>query len=170
MKDKKHTLYKIYYGDVLVYLGRTNQSLQTRLRGHFFKKPMHRIIDINQVTLIEYAELPSEADMFLYEIYYINKFKPGFNVDDRAVDDLTVTLPDIEFKKFNCHLMDDWKYELNREKSEWSQIIEEYKEIPEKLSILRMQHKTKEISEEEFIEQKDKLNERRNQLHKKIYG
>lgn len=43
-------LYKIYYDDVLVYLGRTKQPLQTRLRGHFFKKPMHRVIDIQQVS------------------------------------------------------------------------------------------------------------------------
>lgn len=67
---------------------------------------MHRSVDIMQVTKIEYAEFKSEADMFLYEVYYINKLKPSLNVDDRAKDELTVDLPKIEFKIFDCHLMD----------------------------------------------------------------
>jgi hypothetical protein len=168
--SKTHILYKIYYGDTLVYLGRTNQPLQTRLRGHFFKKPMHRTIDISQVSRIEYAEFPTEADMFLYEVYYINKLKPPLNVDDRALDDLTVSLPEKIFEEFDCHLMDKWKIELDVQKNDWSRIVEEYKEIPEKMSILRMQRKTKDITEEEFQKQYDKLVERKEELHKKIYG
>ena len=39
-----YILYRIYYGDDLVYLGRTKQPLQSRIRGHLFKKPMHRLI------------------------------------------------------------------------------------------------------------------------------
>lgn len=35
-------LYRIWYGDSLVYLGRTKQPLQSRIHGHLFKKPMHR--------------------------------------------------------------------------------------------------------------------------------
>lgn len=62
-------LYRIWYGDVLVYLGRTKQPLQSRIHGHLFKKPMHRSISINLVTKIEYAEFRTEADMNLYEIY-----------------------------------------------------------------------------------------------------
>lgn len=168
--SKTHILYKIYYGDTLVYLGRTNQPLKTRLRGHFFKKPMHRTIDINQVSRIEYAEFPTEADMFLYEIYFINLLKPPLNVDDRAQDNLTVSLPEKEFKEFECSLMDKWKVELDVQKSEWSQMVDEYKGIPEKMSVLRMQYKSGEISEEEFQKQRDKLTERKDKLHKKIYG
>lgn len=167
--SKTHTLYKIYYGDTLVYLGRTNQPLQTRLRGHFFKKPMHRTIDINQVSRIEYAEFPTEADMFLYEIYLINLLKPTFNVDDRAQDNLTIALPEKVFKEFECSLMDKWKSELKAQENEWQNLKDEYYSIPEKISILRMQYKSGEISEEEFLDQKDKFKERENELHKKIY-
>lgn len=105
-------LYKIYYKDILVYLGRTKQNLQDRIRGHFFAKPMHKKIDILIVTKVEYAEFETEADMFLYEIYYINKFKPPFNIDDKARDNLTVSLPDIEFNEFDCRLMDKWRNEI----------------------------------------------------------
>ena len=40
-------IYRIWYGDILVYLGRTKQPLQSRIHGHLFKKPMHRSISIN---------------------------------------------------------------------------------------------------------------------------
>lgn len=112
---KGYILYKIYYGDLLVYLGRTKQDLQQRIRGHFLSKPMHRKIDIFNTTKIEYAQFETEADMYLYEVYYINKLHPPLNVDDRAKDNLTVELPDVEWNEFTCKLMDKWKSSLSRE-------------------------------------------------------
>lgn len=106
------TLYRIYYGDCLVYIGRTTQPLQNRIRGHLFKKPMHREIDINQVTKIEFAHFETMADMYLYEIYFINLWKPPLNVDDKAYDYLTVKLADVEWKTFETHLWEKWKKEI----------------------------------------------------------
>lgn len=105
-------LYKIYYGSTLIYLGRTKQPLQNRIRGHLFKKPMHRSIDINLVTKIEYAKFKSEADMNLYEIYFINLWKPPLNIDDKCTDNLTVFLPDVAWQLFETHLWDKWQMEL----------------------------------------------------------
>lgn len=170
MKEKKHVLYKIYYGDVLVYLGRTNQPLQNRLRGHFFKKPMHRVIDINQVTRIECAEFPTEADMYLYEVYYINLFKPRFNVDDRAQDDITVTLPEVEFVPYECPLFDNWKEEISRTNDEFQILYDEWKELPQKLSVLHMQYRNNEFSKDEYREQRDALQRRKEELKEKIFG
>jgi len=110
---RKFIIYRIYYGSNIVYVGRTKQPLQSRIRGHMFKKPMHRLVDINHVTKIDYAELGSEADMFLYEIYYINTIKPPLNVDDKADDNLSATLPELEFKDFWPKNFDKWKTELN---------------------------------------------------------
>ena len=106
------TLYRIYYGDCLVYIGRTTQPLQNRIRGHLFKKPMHREIDINQVTKIEFAQFETVADMYVYEIYFINLWKPPLNVDDKAYDYLTVKLADVEWKPFETHLWEKWKREI----------------------------------------------------------
>jgi len=114
---KGYILYKIYYDDMLVYLGRTKQDLQQRIRGHFFAKPMHRKVDIYNTTKIEYAELKTEADLYLYEVYYINKFHPPLNVDDRAKDSLTVELPEIEWKIFDCKLVDKWKALIPKEEN-----------------------------------------------------
>lgn len=110
--DKRNLLYRIYYDDVLMYVGRTRQKLARRLHGHFFGAPMHRKLDIFLTTRVEYAECDTEADMFLYEIYYINKDKPPANCDDRAYDDLTVELPALEWKRNDMHLFDKWKDEI----------------------------------------------------------
>jgi hypothetical protein len=78
-----------------------------------FNKPMHRTIDIHNVSKIEYTMLKTEADMNLYEIYFINLWKPPLNVDDKARDELTITLPDLEWKEFIPTNWDDWKKQLS---------------------------------------------------------
>jgi hypothetical protein len=118
MTDRRaNTLYKIYYGDLVVYLGRTRQPINTRLRGHFFGKPMHRKIDLPSVTRIEIAQCKTVADMYLYEVYYINSLHPPLNCDDKAHDDLTVSLEPLEWREHWPHLMEDWAKEL-REKDD----------------------------------------------------
>ena len=112
---KGFILYRIWYGDHLAYLGRTKQPLQARIRGHMFNKPMHRAIDIHNVTKIEYAMLQTEADMNLYEIYFINLWKPPLNVDDKARDGLTIMLPELQWTEFIPSRWDDWKTQLRTE-------------------------------------------------------
>ena len=109
---KGFILYRIYYGECMAYLGRTKQPLQARIRGHMFASPMHRAIDIHNVTRIEYTELSTEADMDLYEIYFINLWKPPLNVDDKARDSLTIRLPELEWKEFVPARWEEWKKEL----------------------------------------------------------
>lgn len=110
---KGFILYKIWYGDCLAYLGRTKQPLQARIRGHMFAKPMHRAIDIHNVTKIEYTKLQTEADMNLYEIYFINLYKPPLNIDDKAQDNLTIQLPELKWEEFIPSKWEDWKIELS---------------------------------------------------------
>ena len=117
-KENRFFLYKIYSEHCLLYLGRTKQPLDRRLHSHFFKTAMVREINIDAVAKIEYAELPSEADMNVYEVYYINKFKPVLNRDDKAKDQLTISLPKIPFKEYNCHLMDKWRKEIRKADAE----------------------------------------------------
>ncbi len=113
-----HTVYKIYYGDNVVYVGRTNQPLRDRIRGHLFAKAMHKVLDINQITKVEYAELQTEADMNLYEIYYILTLHPALNVDDKTKDFPTVTLPELTFREASFPRWERWKSDLAVEKME----------------------------------------------------
>jgi hypothetical protein len=131
------------------------------LRGHFFAKPMHKNVDINGVTLVEYAECRSVADMYLYEIYYINKLKPPINSDDRARDELTVTLPELEWKPHKCHLMSKWKKEIAardeyRCRTNRERIAQELKNI-ELLRTLRQQFRDSVISEDMYYKMKEEI-------------
>lgn len=103
---KRFTIYKIWYKcdggtPFLAYVGRTYQPLTSRLTGHFASRALHKAIEYSAVSHIEYAECATKADMFLYEIYYINKWKPPYNVDDRADDELTLSLPELSFQPFD---------------------------------------------------------------------
>lgn len=120
MANHKYIIYKIYYGGVngefIAYLGRTKQPINARLRGHFKQFPMHKLIDIFSVGHIEIAECKTEADMFLYEIYYINKYKPALNKDDKSKEELTISLPELDFRILhNEKMMQKWKEEIRHE-------------------------------------------------------
>lgn len=169
MKDIKiqgFILYKIYYSDILVYLGRTKQPLQDRIRGHLFQKPMHRSIDINQVSKIEYAEFKTEADMNIYEIYFINLLKPPLNVDDKTRDEVTVTLPDVDFKPFKCHLWESWKSNIAKADAEHDNKYKRYRTIHEDWRILRKKKQMGEITEAQYYEQKESLEAEEKELNK----
>lgn len=151
------TLYRIYCGEHIVYLGRTMQPLQNRIRGHLFKKPMHREIAIDQISKIEYATFKTQADMYLYEIYFINLWRPALNKDDKATDDLTITLPDVEWHLFTTPLWEKWKKEI----AEKDTAEEQERKLKAKLftqkQALQRKHRAGEISDEEYYQRIEKL-------------
>ena len=168
-KIKGFILYRFYYKEKIVYIGRTKQPLQNRIRGHLFKLPMHRSIDINLVTKIEYAEFKTESDMNLYEIYYINLLKPSLNIDDKCRDELTIRLPDAIWINYKCHLWEKWKTEINDKTSEYKKKREKYNGIHEEYSIIRNMYKMKEITKEEYEGILDKIRNEEEQLKKYLY-
>lgn len=167
-------LYRIFYRDaegrdVIAYIGRTKQPLQTRIRGHLFAKPMHRTISIEQVTRIEYARLQTEADMNLYEIYYILKEKPPLNVDDKTRDELTVSLPELEWAEFRTPLWEKWMRELRKIEDERGKMKRRSIDIPQEMRVLRSRWKMGEITEDEYWAQKDALMEEERKIREKLY-
>jgi len=149
---KGFILYRIFYESQMVYLGRTKQPLQDRIRGHMFKRPMHRDIDISLVVKIEYAEFKTEADMNVYEIYFINEFKPPFNRDDKAQDKLSFSLPCVQWNIFKTKLWDKWKEKINADIAE-----EENKRITRiehnnQRLIMREKWHRNEIGEKEYYD------------------
>lgn len=174
MRIQGFILYRIFYRgargkDTIVYIGRTKQPLQARIRGHLFAKPMHRTISIEQVTKIEYAQLPTEADMNLYEIYYILKEKPPLNVDDKTRDKLTVSLPELTWTEFRPPLWEKWRKELEEIEDERGKLRRRSLDIPQEIRVLRSRWKMGEITEEEYWAQKDALTEEERRIRKKLY-
>lgn len=105
---ERYHVYRIFYGDELVYVGRTKQRLIDRMRAHMLHTDKIKINPL-KVTLIEYADCNSEADMCLYEVYYINMWHPRLNEDAKASDGLTVELPDLIWHEFYCPELQQWR-------------------------------------------------------------
>lgn len=175
MKVQGFILYRFFYRgaggkDTIVYIGRTKQPLQTRIRGHLFAKPMHRSISIEQVTRIEFARLPTEADMNMYEIYYILKEKPLLNVDDKTNDSLTVSLPELAWTEFRPPLWEKWRKELREIEDERGRLRRRVYDIPQEVRVLRSQWKMGKITEAEYWAEKDALMDEEREIRKKLYG
>lgn len=164
-KIQGFTLYRIYYGEHLVYLGRTKQSLQERIRGHLFKKPHHRSLYIEHITNIEYASFQTEADMNLYEIYFINLWKPSLNVDDKTKDNLTLTLPDVEWKPFQTPLWEKWRSEISIKADKLQMEREEKAAKSELKRLMRGRMLNHEISVAEYEALLDGLEEKETDNH-----
>ena len=151
-ENRQHIVYRIYYGEELVYIGRTSQPLQNRIRTHIMGIPMVRKLEIDKISKIEYINLKTEADMFLYEIYFINLWHPKLNRDDKAKDELTVSLPDVEWKEFSTKLWENWKQKVKDQTTEAQLRKETRAQLMSKRQEMRDKWKSGEISEEEYYE------------------
>ena len=167
-KEQRFLLYRIFYGKEPVYIGRTKQPLQNRLRGHFFQKPMHRTIDIEMVSRVQYAEFPTEADMNLYEIYFILTRHPPLNVDDKTRDYPTVTLPDVEWKDWYSPIFERWKKEIAERVSDAEKKRMRYKAITEEIRVVRGLYRTGEISEDEKYDRLEALQAEQESIEKTL--
>lgn len=104
-----YIVYKIYYENELIYIGRTKQKLIDRMRMHFFGNPFMPKIDIFRTTKIEYALFANESDQFVYEVYLINLYHPSLNLHDRGCDELTIHLPEPQFYVWEDPIIDKWR-------------------------------------------------------------
>lgn len=105
--EKKFVLYKIYYGEKLIsYVGQTTQELQNRMYQHFFKDVD---LDIRSLKKIDFAYCKSQADLNVYEMYYINKIHPFENRLGVSKDSLSIELPELEFENFDISILEKYK-------------------------------------------------------------
>ena len=112
----------------------------------------------------------SQADMNLYEIYFILKWHPPLNVDDKTRDFPTVDLPPVEWREFSTKLWDKWVDELQRKATDREKALRRYHQIPEEIRVLRSANKTGELSDEEFWDRKEALVKELDGLNQAIWG
>ncbi len=161
---KGFIVYRVYYGDRIVYVGRTKQLLQDRIRRHVYGKPFHRKLDLERITKVEYHEFPSEADMFLYEIYYIIKLHPELNVDDKPHDRLSFSLPAISWTPFPLVLREKWQDQLTLARMGESETAEKIADIDDEIKQLGRAKRRGEVSVKEYCGKLRTLQEKRDRL------
>jgi len=105
---KKFYVYKwVDSNENILYVGKTI-DISNRTTQHIQDKKW-----IDNDTEIYYAELPNKTDMDIYEIYYINKYNPKYNIRYMNESIFSLTLPELNFKLYKRKN----KYNLDNPKS-----------------------------------------------------
>ena len=89
-------IYKVIgYLDEVLYIGLTKSSggVISRISGHCKSKWIAEYKDI------VYSQVPNETMMRIYELYYINKYNPIYNIAGSNSDDVSfVSLKELDFE------------------------------------------------------------------------
>lgn len=161
--DEHFVLYRVFYdgneknNGPPVYVGRTKQLLPDRIREHLFHSKFRKTFDVDRVSCVQFAQLDSEADMNLYEIYYILKDKPILNKDDKTQDDLTQDyLPELVWKDAYLPLWDKWKDKVHQELKEIEWDKNEIQRLKEERMRVRWDESLKESYKNALLDDFDR--------------
>ena len=86
----------------IIYVGKTN-NMNNRQSQHFSSTGHLPQECYAEVDKIEYIKLPTKIDMDIKELYYINKWKPKYNIKDKQEETLDLMINEIDdnWIKFN---------------------------------------------------------------------
>ena len=85
--------------DNTIYIGYTGQKMSERMNQHFTKGHLPKEC-YKSVAKIEYIKWKTKSDAQVMEVYFINKYKPKFNKQDKRSDTLTIQLDEKEWKTY----------------------------------------------------------------------
>lgn len=157
--DSRFIIYRIFYGNILAYVGQTAQPIARRLQKHFFAAVHIRKLDPREVTRIEVAHCISRADMNIYERYYIELFKPPLNALAKDSDELTVRLPDLVFEDVDIPLLDKWRQKISEKEEAERQAKKASSEKFLEHRRLRQMKNAGELSDDEYWAKSDAIEE-----------
>lgn len=114
----------------IIYVGRT-EDINGRLNNQHFSGRGHLPLECyREIIKVEYAEMGSSSEMKIYELYYINKHKPKYNVMENRGDTLSFSLPEPVWEKFTGKVEPSYIEEIGKlEKNvkRLSKQVEEYR-------------------------------------------
>ena len=82
-----------------IYVGYTGQTMAQRMNQHFNKGHLPKKC-YREVAKIECIKWATKSDAQIMEVYYINKYKPKYNKQDKRLDQLTLQLEEKEWKTY----------------------------------------------------------------------
>ena len=125
----------------VIYVGKTI-NINNRMQGHILKaNDLYEELYKN-IHKIEYSEVPSNYHMDIYEIHYICKYKPKYNIQFASDNTDLFDLPELEWslyilnkytsdfckREIMCYGIDskDTLKKLEQNKDFYNQFIDEY--------------------------------------------
>lgn len=80
-------VYRLYKDNEIIYIGKS-VNIKSRISQHIKDK---------EIDSYDYCEFANESDMNIYELYYIDKFKPRLNKDCKTKQTTTIKLDEVKF-------------------------------------------------------------------------
>lgn len=123
MKPEKYYVYKfVDKNEDILYVGKT-KNLKTRVQSHIREKNW-----IEEGCRIYIAEVISQTDMDIYELYYINKLKPIHNVANAYDSEFSIELNELNFKHYQTVSEKDLTH--RKKNAPISHVVEDPNEYP----------------------------------------
>lgn len=92
---KEYFIYRYFNkNNEIIYVGLTERPLKNRVREHSTEALFQ------ETEYIDYAVCDCAADMEIYEIYYINKYLPKYNIKSAKPEKTSIKLPELDFQIF----------------------------------------------------------------------
>lgn len=96
----------------VVYVGKTKQPIEKRMRIHFSNSGHLGKRQIAKVKCVEFIELENRTEMDIAELYYINKWKPLFNIQSKYDDDCLTYSRDDTWEVFDLDIIREKEKEI----------------------------------------------------------
>lgn len=78
----------------IIYIGKTlSKNLLTRMNGHNHLPPEAYM----EKSKVECVEIESKGDLAIYEMVYINKYKPKYNKANKYDDEMQISIPELQW-------------------------------------------------------------------------
>ncbi|ADL12693.1 tyrosine-type recombinase/integrase [Acetohalobium arabaticum] len=94
-------IYRLYNKDKeIIYIGRTKlERIELRIRTHFSNYKKYNLDSFwrKNIRYYDYAKVNNNYELAMYEIFYINKYNPCNNKENKFNCPLTVELPELSF-------------------------------------------------------------------------
>ena len=104
IKHEHFYVYKLLNNEKQVlYVGKTtniNKRINTHIHNHLSLRTPEKFDMYNNVHKIEYCEMESDYHMNIYEIHYICKYNPLYNIDFKSENSNLFNLPEIIWKPY----------------------------------------------------------------------
>ena len=104
-----------------IYVGYTGQTMAQRMGQHFTKGHLPKKC-YDEVAKIEYIQWKTKCDAQIMEVYYINKYKPKYNKQDKRGDNLTIHLEEKDWKLYKGLKRQVKRYEAEKGVLTWVMI------------------------------------------------
>lgn len=128
--SKKYYIYKFLdKNNNVIYIGRS-ENIEQRIATHFSPSGHLPKKCYKNVKSVEYIEVDTKIDMFIMELYYINKFKPIYNTADKYEDEIQTKIDESlnlwkEYDKDNIKIIQNYIENLKFETQDVKMLTEE---------------------------------------------